>query len=172
MHSRREPLSNWKQIVYQSYVSSGHIRSRGATAEEHLRERRAYCETIIRRHFPRDRSSRILDVGCGHGALLYFLGQEGYSNLQGVDGSGEQVELARQLGIAGVELADAQDYLRSRGSESADVVALFDVLEHLTRQEAFDLLTKCGASLRRAECASVTCRTRRASSVRESAMAI
>ena len=142
MESRREPLSSWKQIVYQSYVSSGHIRSRGATAEEHLRERRAYCETIIRRHFPRDRSSRILDIGCGHGALLYFLGQEGYSNLQGVDGSGEQVELARQLGIAGVELADAQDYLRSRGSESADVVALFDVLEHLTRQEAFDLLTE------------------------------
>ncbi|MGC2298192.1 MAG: class I SAM-dependent methyltransferase, partial [Acidobacteriaceae bacterium] len=77
-----------------------------------------------------------------HGALLYFLGRQGYSNVHGVDGSREQVEFARQLGIAGVELGDAESFVRSRESESADVVALFDVLEHLTRQEAFDLLTE------------------------------
>jgi 2-polyprenyl-3-methyl-5-hydroxy-6-metoxy-1,4-benzoquinol methylase len=142
MQSRKEPSGNWKDMVYQSYVSSGHIRSRGGTAEEHLRERRAYFETIIRRHFPKDRSARVLDIGCGHGALLYFLGGQGYTNVQGVDGSREQVELARQLGIAGVELADAESFIRSRESESAEVVALFDVLEHLTRQEAFDLLAE------------------------------
>jgi 2-polyprenyl-3-methyl-5-hydroxy-6-metoxy-1,4-benzoquinol methylase len=142
MDNRRQPLSSWKQIVYQSYVSSGHIRARGGTGEEHLRVQRAYFETIIRRHFPKDRSARVLDIGCGHGALLYFLGKQGYRNVQGVDGSREQVELARQFGIAGVELGDAESFIRSRESESADVVALFDVLEHLTRQEAFDLLTE------------------------------
>jgi SAM-dependent methyltransferase len=135
-------LNNWKEVLYQSYLSSGHVRYAGGTAEEFLRGRRAYLQSIIRKYFPRNRESRILDIGCGHGTLLYFLRQEGYGNLRGTDASGEQVDLSRRLGIAGVELGDAVDLLRACTAESAEVVALFDVLEHLTRQEAFDLLVE------------------------------
>ncbi|HVT96424.1 MAG TPA: class I SAM-dependent methyltransferase [Acidobacteriaceae bacterium] len=98
--------------------------------------------SIVRKHFPRNRKSRILDIGCGHGALLYVLRQEGYSDLHGADGSEEQVELARRLGIPGVELSQADDFLLACPDASADVVALFDVLEHLDRQELFDLLSE------------------------------
>lgn len=133
-------MNNWKEVLYQSYLSSGHVRYTGGTAEEFLRGRRAYLQSIIRKHFPRNRECRVLDIGCGHGALLYFLRQEGYGNIRGTDASGEQVDLSRRLGIAGVELLDAGDFLRACTAESAEVVALFDVLEHLTRQEAFDLL--------------------------------
>lgn len=135
-------MDNWKKILYQSYLSSGHVRYTGGSAEEFLHGRRAYFRSIIRKHFPSDRESRILDIGCGHGALLYFLGRAGYRNLRGVDASGEQVDLAHRFGITGVELGEAEDCLRACDKESVDVVALFDVLEHLTRQEAFDLLSE------------------------------
>jgi 2-polyprenyl-3-methyl-5-hydroxy-6-metoxy-1,4-benzoquinol methylase len=135
-------LDGWKAILYQAYVSSGQVRYTGGSAEEFLRGRRAYLQAMIRKHFPKDRESRIVDIGCGHGALLYFLAREGYRNLRGADGSGEQVELAHRLGITWVELGEGEDFLRACDKESVDVVALFDVLEHLTRQEAFDLLSE------------------------------
>lgn len=135
-------MNDWKTTLYGSYVSSGHARVWAASAEEQFRLRRGYLKNLIRKHFPQDRACRILDVGCGHGALLYFLQQAGYTNAQGVDGSPEQVELAKNLGVAGVQLGDAMDFLRHCASSSADVVSLFDVLEHLTRQEAFDLITE------------------------------
>lgn len=135
-------VSDWKQTLYESYVSSGHVADSGGDAEEQLRARRAYLESMIRAHFPADRASRILDIGCGHGALLYYLRRAGYAYVRGVDGSREQVDLAHRLGVDGVEAGDASEFLRSCEDGSADVVCLFDVLEHLTRQEAFDLLTE------------------------------
>lgn len=45
------------------------------------------------------------------------------------------------------------NFLCQCGSESADVVSLFDVLEHLTRQEAFDLI----AEVRRVLCPGGIC---------------
>lgn len=137
-------MSGWKEALYQSYVSSGHVTDAepGKSTEQHFRGRRAHLQSIIRRHFPSSRASRILDIGCGHGALLYFLQKAGYQDVSGIDGSREQVELARQLGVKGVQLGDGIDFIRNREDASADVVCLFDVLEHQTREEAFDLLTE------------------------------
>ncbi len=135
-------LSDWKSFLYNSYVSSGQIRRVGESAQEQLRARQHFFESIISSHFPKDRETRILDIGCGHGALLHFLHKQGYSDIRGVDASAEQVELARRLGIIGVELGDAEDCLRGFQSSSVDVIAFFDILEHLTRQEAFDLLAE------------------------------
>lgn len=135
-------MRDWKETVYQSYVSSGHIREFGASAAEHFEPRRAYCEGIIRDHFPSDRSSRVLDIGCGHGALLYFLHEASFRNARGVDGSKEQVEFAQRLGVRGVEWGQALNFLRACESSGAEIICLFDVLEHLDRQEAFELLTE------------------------------
>jgi 2-polyprenyl-3-methyl-5-hydroxy-6-metoxy-1,4-benzoquinol methylase len=146
-------MSDWKQKVYQSYVSSGHVPDSGKSAEDHLRGRSAFFKGIIRRHFPPGRESRILDIGCGHGALLYFLHKAGYRNIRGVDGSREQVEFSRRLGIPGVELGEISVFLSTCDEASAEVICLFDILEHFTRQEAFDLLTQ----VRRVLCSDGVC---------------
>ena len=46
---------------------------------------------------PPNRDAAILDIGCGHGAILYALQQAGYHNARGVDGSAEQVQAAARL---------------------------------------------------------------------------
>lgn len=139
--------SNWKAHLYRSYVSSGQARDSDTSAAEHFRPPRAHLTSIIRRHFPAERSTPIVDVGCGHGSLLYFLRQAGYTNLQGVDTSEEQVALAGRLGVAGVLCGDALGFLRGLGDSSVGVVGLFDVLEHLTRAEAFELAHEVGRVL-------------------------
>ncbi len=90
---------------------------------------------LIRQHFPPDKSAAVLDLGCGHGALLHFAREAGYTNLRGVDGSPEQVAAARRLGIEGVEQGDLRDVLAAQADASLDVVIAFDVIEHFTRDE-------------------------------------
>jgi S1-C subfamily serine protease len=49
---------------------------------------------------------RILDLGCGHGAIIWAAQRAGYTNVTGVDASPEQVAAAKDLGIAGVRQGD------------------------------------------------------------------
>ena len=90
---------------------------------------------LIRRHFPADKNAAVLDLGCGHGALLHFAREAGYTNLRGVDGSPQQVAAAQRLGIEGVAEGDLRDTLAAQADASLDVVIAFDVIEHFTRDE-------------------------------------
>ncbi|HUS10196.1 MAG TPA: methyltransferase domain-containing protein [Pyrinomonadaceae bacterium] len=103
--------------------------------DDERRQRAPYLRRLIKRHFPRDRNSRILDLGCGSGTLLYFLREAGYTFLCGVDNSTEQIEQARMLGFSEVRQEDVFNFLSSAPSASFDVVAAFDIIEHLTKSE-------------------------------------
>lgn len=140
--------SDWKAHLYQSYVSSGQVRECNSTAAEHFRAPRAHLRSMIRRHFPANRKTPIVDIGCGHGALLYFLREAGYENVRGVDTSSEQAELAQRLGVPGVECGDAMAFLRGLSDSSMGIVCLFDVMEHLTRAEAFALANEVSRVLK------------------------
>jgi SAM-dependent methyltransferase len=129
--------SDWKAHLYQSYVSSGQVQDSNTSAAEHFRSPRAHLTAIVRRHFPADRKTPIVDIGCGHGTLLYFLREADYENARGVDTSAEQAALAQRLGVPGVECGDAMSFLRALPDGAVGVVCLFDVMEHLTRAEAF-----------------------------------
>jgi 2-polyprenyl-3-methyl-5-hydroxy-6-metoxy-1,4-benzoquinol methylase len=90
---------------------------------------------LVKNHFPPDRNASVLDLGCGHGAIMHAAREQGYRNLRGVDGSVEQVAAAKQLGIEGVEHGDVLSTLEQCKDASLDVVVAFDVLEHFTKDE-------------------------------------
>jgi len=145
---QQSPPSNWKQRLYESYVSSGQAGAMRATPEETFRPRKAYIQHIIQHHFPSDRKAKILDVGCGHGAFLYFLNQAGFENAHGIDTSPEQIESARALGITTAECQPAYEYLCNLPDAAVDAVLLFDILEHLAPQDLFDMLDQVYRVLR------------------------
>jgi SAM-dependent methyltransferase len=92
-------------------------------------ERLKRTAEFIRDALP-DRSSRVLDAGCGTGSLLGFLKDFGYSNLLGLDPSPTAaktvVEVHGVPAIAGSFLAPPSDVVEF------DIVTLCHVLEHLT----------------------------------------
>jgi cyclopropane fatty-acyl-phospholipid synthase-like methyltransferase len=102
----------------------------------------------VGRHFPTDRNAAILELGCGHGALLHVLRGTGYTNARGVDGSPEQVAAARRLGVAGVEQGDLLSALAATHNASLDVVVAFDVIEHFTKDELVALVDEVFRVLR------------------------
>jgi len=83
---------------------------------------------IVERYFPPLRDSRILDLGCGNGALLQSAHAMGYANLRGVDRSPRQIADARASYICE---GDLFEFIAACPDRSQDVICTFDVIEHL-----------------------------------------
>ncbi len=92
-------------------------------------------------HLPRDKASKILDLGCGFGALLIHLQQNGYSHVSGVDISQEQIETAIGVGAKNVRVDTLDNALRDE-TVSYQAITMIDVIEHLTRNEAIEILMR------------------------------
>jgi SAM-dependent methyltransferase len=124
----------YRSRIYGRYVQGRNVPL-APIALAGLAPRAPSLQRLIRRHFPSDKRAAILDVGCGHGALIYFAREAGYQHIRGFDGSPEQVAAARRLGIEGVEVDDLWNVLEAQADASLDAVVAFDVIEHFTREE-------------------------------------
>lgn len=76
-----------------------------------------------------DRSARLLDAGCATGTLLGFLGDQGFTNLVGLDPS--PVATATAGRVHGVEAHAASFFSPPEDLGTFDVIVLSHVLEHL-----------------------------------------
>jgi len=107
------------------------------TREEALRKG-SYLESIYR---PFLRDSPIIDLGCGEGALLLWLQEQGRKRVLGVESNGELCSKAESWGVPVVR-ADLLEYLRTNGHE-AGLYFYLDVVEHVpfeTNEEIFGRL--------------------------------
>ena len=128
-----------RERLYDSYRS---------THAEH--EPRGLGAPALRRNviarLPADRRARILDIGCGDGELLLLMRAHGYTEVEGIDVSGEQVESARARGLDVVR-ADAMTFLRSR-PQRYDAICAIDLIEHFEKPDVVRLLELVAASLK------------------------
>ncbi len=129
----------YRQRIYGTYVT-GRSDALAPESIAGLAPRLPYLRWLVRTCMPPNRDAAILDIGCGHGAILYALQQAGYHNAHGVDGSAEQVQAAARLGIHGVVQGDLMQTLHETTDASADVVIAFDVIEHFTKAELIPLV--------------------------------
>lgn len=81
--------------------------------------------------------AKILDIGCGSGAMLEFLKNQGFNNVQGIDISKEQIDLAIQKGYD-AEVQDVFDYLNNK-PEMFDAIIALDFIEHFHKEEMLEL---------------------------------
>lgn len=138
--------SNWKQRLYDTYVSTGQARIGSSTLDSSLIP--GLAAKFVLTHIPADKTIRIIDLGCGHGPILYFLLRSGYTNISGVDASQEQITAAHQLGIPQAVCGEINDHLAEIPDASVDVTLLVDVLEHMTRPQMFVVLDEVARVLK------------------------
>jgi len=140
-------MINYRARIYNTYVNA---RQQALAPESlaGLKPRLPMLQKLVREHFPPDLNAVILDLGCGHGALIHVARQMGYRNLHGVDGSPEQVAAAQRLGIEGVEQGDVLEALARQPDESLNCVVAFDLIEHFTKDELSGLVDEVCQVLR------------------------
>jgi 2-polyprenyl-3-methyl-5-hydroxy-6-metoxy-1,4-benzoquinol methylase len=127
-------MSEWRQRLYARYLSSG----QGHDANSYY-TRAPRIKDLINHHVPADRNTRILDLGCGAGAFIFWLEQRGYKNIVGIDVSEEMVAIAQKAGLGQVKLGEILPELRATRSRSLDVVLAIDVFEHMSREQLFEI---------------------------------
>ncbi len=103
---------------------------------------------------PKD--GRILDVACGVGYLEDYLLKKGFTRIEAIDLSKEQIQVAKQklkkykLQYADkvkFKIADAFDYLRS--ARGYNLIAMIDLLEHFQKDKVIELLQLAHSALRK-----------------------
>jgi SAM-dependent methyltransferase len=137
----------YRDRIYATYVTAQPDAAVPQSLND-LAPRLPYLRKLIREHFPADRDASVLDLGCGHGALLHVARTMGYLKLRGVDASPAQVAAAERLGISGVTYGDAFATVSIEPDGSQDVIVSFDLIEHLDRDELFAFAREVRRALR------------------------
>jgi SAM-dependent methyltransferase len=119
-----------------------------AGARDGLARRRPYLERLVRAHVPASRDADILDLGCGHGALVWAARNLGYVRARGIDASPEQVAAAQALGIAGIELGDFRPVLAGLAPSSLDAIVLFDLFHYFSKDAQMEIADAVHRALR------------------------
>jgi len=137
---------NYREKIYGSYLTAreGKVNLSDITFSSSL----VWYKREVLPKLPRDKSIRILELGCGTGAFLKLLREEGYQNILGIEIGEEQLSVAKRLGIREkIIQADILNFLKNKNKEKYDVICAFDVLEHFTKDELMELLELIYSSL-------------------------
>jgi SAM-dependent methyltransferase len=132
-------MKKYREDIYK-YYSSNRVDDIIPKNLKGLKPRKPFFDYIIKNFFPKNRNSRIIEIGCGHGAFQYFIHKAGYKNSIGVDGSLEQVSGAKKLGIDSVVYGDLVEYIKRLENDTVDLLVAIDVIEHFTKEELSDLV--------------------------------
>lgn len=108
-------------------------------SESHAIEMAQWLGIYLGNDLPADRSAPALDVGCGFGFALRALKMAGFADVQGIEISPHQAEIARRGGFEVAVVADTAAYLREHRGRFG-VILLLDVLEHVPPAAQIDLV--------------------------------
>jgi len=137
---------SYKDKIYGNYRTHHNDLLYGRPTLERIRNSFQVWNYYYGHLLPAERNVRILDIGCGEGGLVYFLREQGFERVEGIDISEEQIKVGQELGIAGLIQGDLRTFL---GNEQGfDLIIARDVIEHFPRQEAFDLISLVFNSLK------------------------
>lgn len=99
------------------------------------------------RFLPKDKSAKILDVGCGNGSIVHWLQSRGYEFTEGIDINREKIDAAVNLGIKNLHHGDAMSFLRDKIGHY-DAIFFLDVIPFLTQEEVREMMSKIHESLK------------------------
>ena len=140
-------ICDYRQCIYDQYLSK-EVRPGGqpSSAKEYQRWADA-TEARLRGWLPADRHTPVLDLGCGPGNFLFLMEKLGYTNLTGVDLSGEQIEMARQwCPRATLIHGDVKEFL-AENPDKFGLITGFDIIEHFTKSEIMPFIKQIARAL-------------------------
>jgi 2-polyprenyl-3-methyl-5-hydroxy-6-metoxy-1,4-benzoquinol methylase len=126
----------YRKKIYEKYLTSDNYENFDEITKQF--ETEMHVDSNIIKALPRDKKSKIIDIGCGFGRWLRYLQKNGYENITGVDVGEEQNRFLNQKKITVIK-SDIINYLKTT-KDRFDVATCFDVLEHFNKNEILELL--------------------------------
>ena len=77
-------MFDYRQRIYKNYLTTS-CKFSAPDDLDSLKPRYYLYNMVIGKYFLVDRNTKVLDLGCGHGAFVHFLRLAGYSNVVGID---------------------------------------------------------------------------------------
>lgn len=139
-------MANPYRDVFYQHQANWHSYENAADVAIRHEKRAKYYRWYLRGWLPDYTTGEILDIGCGSGQFLYFLRQQGFERLKGIDLDQKQIALAKELGFD-VQATPALDFL-VQSHDGIDMIVMLDIVEHFTREELFPLLREVYRKLR------------------------
>jgi 2-polyprenyl-3-methyl-5-hydroxy-6-metoxy-1,4-benzoquinol methylase len=127
-----------KAVIYEQYDRFVHASWSIPPTESEYKIWARQARSRLTDLLPKNRNSRILDLGCGAGHLLYFLRECGFTNIQGVDVCAGAVAKAQRMGLS-VENADISSFLET-DEYKFDCITGADIIDHFTQDQVCELL--------------------------------
>jgi SAM-dependent methyltransferase len=129
-----------RQLDYYKYQTTAR-GVKGLREVEALALARAHVyRRVVLPRLPQNRASRIAELACGHGSFLWWLKNEGFSQITGVDSSSEQVAVAREVDCV-------VGWLEKLPGQSVDALMGIDLVEHLTKDDFMKMLKQSSRAL-------------------------
>jgi 2-polyprenyl-3-methyl-5-hydroxy-6-metoxy-1,4-benzoquinol methylase len=125
---------------------SRHYKNWHSDSEEHIDKMNILYSKIIADHFPSDKNTRILDIGCGMGFLMLALKKSGYQFTNGIDTDEQQVASCKQKNLDVTLVKDSTEFLKVNAGKY-DLITAFDLLEHIPASNQIDFVKNIYQSL-------------------------
>jgi 2-polyprenyl-3-methyl-5-hydroxy-6-metoxy-1,4-benzoquinol methylase len=133
-------MADFRDTLYEKYFQTQNgRRHNNANLEQKIKDNWLQLEHEILPLIPAKKDLRILDLGCGYGELLMLLNSKGFTQTEGIDISPQQIEMAKELNVPNVQVADAFAYLGSQ-KNAIDIITGIDIIEHFSKDELVKLL--------------------------------
>jgi len=132
-------MYKYRDTFYKRYFTSQAGKTDPSAFKAIFEEQKWFFSKEILRHFPKEKTIKILDIGCGNGSLIAAAKEKGYVNIAGIDISEEQVELANNLGVKEVKQGNLNDLIQS-GNSTFDLITGMDIIEHFSKDELTELV--------------------------------
>ncbi len=139
-------MLQYREIFYKQYYSSQLGRNETNYTKK-LKEEAIQLNREILPLTSKEKSIKIVDIGCGIGSLVKTFNDAGYTNVIGIDISEEMVGVAHTLGISGVQQGDIISFLQNNKT-TFDLITGIDIIEHFTKDELVALLILVKDALR------------------------
>jgi len=138
---------NYKEELYKKYVSTHILPRKGSLTLAQLQERANAYQKQFGKFLPTEKNTKIIDLGCGNGSIVWWLQQKGFTNSYGIDISADYIKMGQSLGIKNLEKAEIKEFLKDK-INFYDVIFARDIFEHFNKDEILEVLSLCLSSLK------------------------
>jgi 2-polyprenyl-3-methyl-5-hydroxy-6-metoxy-1,4-benzoquinol methylase len=140
-------VSSYKKLIYDKYFSFHNKHLSGSKTINDFIEKFSSYYFYYKKFLPKDKNTKLLDVGCGDGNFVFWLQNLGYYNVEGFDISKEQIEIGLNLGVNNLMISGIKEYFELNRYQY-DIIFARDFLEHFTRGELFEIFELVNLNLK------------------------